>query len=430
MTSRIIIFLCLLLLSLGPCGVSSSAQDNDIEATRASVFFQSGMEAFKRGAFEPALQSFLQAEAAGMAKPALYYNIGVCSYKMGQYDQAEKAFQQTAEFPDMSPLAYYNLGLISLKLSDTQNALSWFNRAYAEADDEKLRIMAAAALDFLRKDEKKDIWLKFGSLGLGYDDNAALVSQTETLQNSGQDDFFIEALGHLSRSFTGQSAGSAIQLNMNAYVMEYFELDDYDVATVGMNLRYKKKTDSLQITAGGEYWITGLGNELFEQTPGLILQVQCPLAVIKASGRFRYRAGYIDILDSDYEYLEGWRHQALAESSWKRSAYRAVFAYVLEVNDRDEHDYSPTRHSVMGALHIQPSEKIKISLGCSFRRSNYDIRGGSDREEDRFRADLGLTLYMKKGWEIKGEYQYTNNVSTYDYDYSRNMVTFSIGKIF
>lgn len=424
-------FVLLFLIWAVPC----LAEEAVSESHGAARFFQSGVEASRRGVHDQALGYFLDARAEGMTGPALYYNIGVCFYKLERYMEAEESFRKTAEFPATASLAHYNLGLIFLKQSDNKRAAHWFHRAYSGSQNEKLRLLAAAALDLIQRQQKEDdgkiSWAQYASLGLGYDDNVELLTQTETSQTSGQGDFFTEILGHIGGSFRGSPPGSSVHLHINAYLLHYFDMGDYDISSVSLGLLYKKKTDKFQLEGGGEYAYTLLDNQSFEHIPTMSLQVKYPLQVFRSLLRFRYRLSYLDILDSDYEYLAGWRQQMLAESAWKWSGYSASIGYVLEVNSRDDSDYSPTRHSVKGAFSIRPISKMKVSFSGGYRKSDYDISGGVDRDEERFRADVRFSFYLNKHWELNGEYQHTENDSNFEeYNYTRNMVILSVGRRF
>lgn len=426
---RVIVFLLLFAANVWPA--LAQAEEVVNQSQSATLLFQSGMEASKRGAYDQALEHFSAARAAGMAKPALHYNIGVCYYKLEKYQEAEEAFRKTAESPAMAALAHYNLGLIFLKKSDTDKAAYWFRRAYEDSKNEKLRLMATNALDRLNGKNGQDVWAQYASLGLGYDDNVELLAQTETLQTSGQGDFFTEVFGHISGPLGRSQVGSGFHVNMNAYLLHYFDMEDYDIGSVSLGLLYKEKVNTFQLEGGGEYAYTFLDNQSFEQTPTMSLQVKYPLQAISSLLRFRYRLSYLDILDDDYEYLTGWRHQALAESSWNWSRYSALLEYVLEMNDRDNPDYSPTRHSLTGVFCFRPYEGLQVALEGGYRKSEYDINNSVNRDEERFRADVRVSFYLKKGWEINGEYQYTDNDSNFEeYNYTSNMVVLSVGRIF
>ncbi|MCB2183747.1 MAG: tetratricopeptide repeat protein [Desulfobulbaceae bacterium] len=423
--------LCLLLSWLTVSPPLLKAEDETVHTRSPSFHFKAGQEAFRKGLHEDALQDFLDAQAAGLSKPSLYYNIGVCYYKLGRYPEAEQAFRKTAEYPDMVSLAYYNLGLISLQQQQSDAAINRFKRARFEAKNQKLRLMADAALEKLKKEEQKITWMQYASFGFGYDDNVALLADTENVRASGSDDFFAEILGHISGYLSENPSERGTQFHANVYLLHYLELDEYDVSSFFVSLLHKETINTLQMEARGEYAYTLLDESRFEQVPSLSFQLKYPLQSAKSVVRFRYRLSYLDILDDDYEYLAGYRHQFLGESFWKWSAYSALLGYVLETNDRDDPDFSPTRHTIKALFSVRPAPLVRVSLGVNYRDSKYDITNDNDRHEERMRGELRCTLFMKNDWELNGEYQYTDNDSNYEkYTYVRNMIVLSLSRSF
>lgn len=423
------LFLLLSFVTISPLVLR--AEDGGNQSFQSSFLFKAGKEAFQKGLHEQALDFFLNAQASGMSKPSLYYNIGVCFYRLGKYQEAEKAFRKTAEYPGMVSLAYYNLGLISLKQQDSDAAVHRFQQAKSEAKNKKIRLMADAALDRLKGEEKKITWMQFASVGLGFDDNVVSFADTENVQANGGDDFFAEMLGHIRGNWSKKPGKSETQLHMNVYLLQYLEMDEYDISSFSVSLLHKESVNTLRLEGRGEYTYILLDNNSFEQIPTISVQLRYPFQVTKSVARFRYRFSYLDILDDDYEYLTGLRHQFLGESFWKWSAYNALLGYVLEMNDRDDPNYSPTRHTIKATFSIRPGKLLKISLGANYRKSKYHIRNLRDRNEERLRGEFRFTLYMKKDWALSGEYQYTDNYSNHeDYNYTGNMVIFSLSRSF
>ena len=427
--------LCAFLLLLLSCVIVSppvlKAEEGGNQSFQSSFLFKAGKEAFQKGLHEQALEYFLNARTSGMSKPSLDYNIGVCFYRLGKYQEAEKAFRKIAEYPDMVSLAYYNLGLISLKQQDSDAAVHRFQQAKSKAKNKKIRLMADTALDRLKVKERKVTWMQFASVGLGFDDNVASLADTENVQANGGDDFFAEMLGHIRRNWGKKPGESGTQLHMNVYLLQYLEMDEYDISSFSLSLLHKESVNTLRLEGKGEYTYILLDNNSFEQIPTISVQLRYPLQATKSVARFQYRFSYLDILDDDYEYLTGLRHKFLGESFWKWSTYNALLGYVLEMNDRDDPNYSPTRHTIKATFSIRPGKLLKISLGANYRKSKYHIRNLRDRNEERLRGEFRFTLYMKKDWALSGEYQYTDNYSNHeDYNYTGNMVIFSLSRSF
>ncbi|NOR23925.1 MAG: tetratricopeptide repeat protein, partial [Desulforhopalus sp.] len=400
------------------CGVSVN-YGMTMERVLPSDLFTAGQHSFKAGNHEEALSYFLKARNAGMNKPSLYYNLGVCHYSLGQYSEATEAFRQIISNPEMAPLAYYNLGLISLKDSDNRRASYWFKKAYDTTSNDKLRILASAALDKVGE-KVSDSWSRYLSFALGYDDNVELTIDSETLQASNKGDFFSEIYGVAIKPVFGGTSSEGPLFTMGGSYLKYFDLNEFDSGSINTGLFYRNTLNGIRLKSGVDYAYTLIDGSSFEQIPSASIQGKYSLNP-SVLFRFRYRLSYLDILDSDFDYLEGWRHRGLAESRWKWKRLYSTLSYILELNGRDNDDFSPTRHTVRVAFDLDLNHSWDMHLQMSYRKSTYDIDGMSDRDEDRFIGKGRLVYFLEKGWEIRGEYQHTDNDSNYDtYDYTRN----------
>jgi len=219
------------------------SQEVRAENRPESSAFQAGITAFKQGNYEGALDFFQQAESLGFAKPSLYYNIGVCCYKLGRYQEAEEAFRKTATFPQMAPLAYYNLGVVAEKQSDHPKALYWLQKSYdtAEADDVNLRVLAANALGQIKGKTDSSAWASYVSLGLGYDDNVELVTDSDVLQASNMDDWFLDMYLFTRRQFAGDSKESGSYFQSSISYLKYADVKEYDTGSADLALFYWKQ---------------------------------------------------------------------------------------------------------------------------------------------------------------------------------------------
>jgi len=110
---------------------------------------EQGVTAFRAGDYQAALQSFLDALAAGLDTPGLRYNLGATYYRLQRYAEAEREFQALAPDPKWAPLARYNLGLTAQRADRPQQAIESFKEAYRTTTDPNLRTLAAAAIERL-----------------------------------------------------------------------------------------------------------------------------------------------------------------------------------------------------------------------------------------------------------------------------------------
>ena len=91
-------------------------------AAQDAPAFERGIAAFQSGDYAAALQSFLEAQRAGLDTAGLHYNLGATYYRLQRYPEAEREFQALARDPAWAALAGYNLGLIALCLGILQAA--------------------------------------------------------------------------------------------------------------------------------------------------------------------------------------------------------------------------------------------------------------------------------------------------------------------
>src|SRR5262245_40485525 len=114
---------CVVAISLFLCLARAHA------ATADPLAFDRGIAAFGAGDYGGALESFLDAQRAGLDTPGLHYNLGATYYKLQRYPEAEREFQGLARDSAWGPLASYNLGLIVQRTGRLDLARDHFERA-------------------------------------------------------------------------------------------------------------------------------------------------------------------------------------------------------------------------------------------------------------------------------------------------------------
>src|SRR5258708_10222243 len=119
-------------------------------ATQGAQAFDQGIQAFHAGDYPAALQSFLDAQRAGLDTPGLHYNLGATYYRLDRYAEAEHEFQVLVRDPGWAALAHYNLGLIAQRMGRPQQAIEHFEQAHRTTSDLNLRTLPATALERLR----------------------------------------------------------------------------------------------------------------------------------------------------------------------------------------------------------------------------------------------------------------------------------------
>ncbi len=403
------------------------------ENTPASTSFQAAQKSFQAKNYQQALTLFKQARAAGLDKPALFYNIGVCSYKLGLYEEATNAFLHTATFPKMAALAYYNLAVVAEKQNDPDAAISWLEKSQTSAgeQDEKLLLLAQTALARIQsKQGLTDNWIRYVSLGFGYDDNVSMVDSADLELTSDEEDSFTDVMAFVRSPLLGDSATQGPYLLGGLSFRDYTALNEYDTGSLRMEGRYRKKNRGFQLEGAAGYSYVFWDNSGYSHGPLISLQAKHPVGDA-SSYRLRYEGQHLKMLNSTFDYMRGWQHRTTAEFSTKFKSSGLIIGYSLEANERRDKESSPRRHLISAAVELHLVERLTINVGASYRASTYDIAYSEDRTEDRYEASLLLNYTLSKKWDLRARASRTVNISSSSpYDYSRNLTSISLGYTF
>ncbi len=425
----LVLWLALLLF----CQLTFSPIASTAANLSTSAPFQQGKISFKKGEYGHALDLFKQARAQGLNKPSLFYNIGVCAYKLEFYSEAEEAFLLTSRFPKMAALAYYNLGVVAEKQDDTEAALSWLKKSIVTAGqkDDKIRLLAQTALSRIQiKQGLIEHWTSYAAVGYGYDDNVSMTEGDDLLLTSEEEDGFTDYFAFVRSPFLGNAVSEGPFLQASISARDYSELNEYDVGSLNLAGKYRKKIGEYRLEGGMAYNYIMWDDSTYSQSPILSLQLKRPFGE-GSSWRLRYEGKYLDHLDSTYSYLNGRQHRATTELVTKFGAHKMVIGYRFEENDRRDEESSPRRHLINARLELYPLDSVFITFAASYRDSTYDLVNISDREEDRYEGSLQLGYTLSKNWEVTGRYTRTVNHSTDDlYDYKRDVTSLSLGYTF
>ncbi|MBM0106106.1 tetratricopeptide repeat protein [Steroidobacter sp. S1-65] len=374
--------------------------------------FRSGSTAFQAGDYSKALVDFEAALAAGMTGPAVHFNIGVAAYRSGDYSRAETAFLEAARTPSMAGLAHYNLGLVALARNDSATAADWFDKVRPATSDERLHALAASRLAELRPKETPRVWYGYAAFALGYDDNVALVSNSNVLGISDTEDSFADLQLAVSTP-----VADAWRLEGALMLTDYQDLDTFDQWTGYGGARYRWATGDWTHDAGLRAGYSLLDGSGFESRQTLSLQTRRglrPDLYLYA----RYRLHHIDGLD-EYSGISGLRHEGSAALLWTYADWDIYASYRLELADYDAATLSSTRHEVRVDVEHPINNDWTVQFDASLRQSDYDL---SDYGVER-RSDLGLavTRTLSRRWRLVARYAYTQNKADLsDYDYRGN----------
>lgn len=382
-------------------------------ADDAAELFRTGRAAFENEDYVTALEAFESAARAGLPGPAVHFNIGVAAFRLGRYQRAEAAFIETARTPAMAALAHYNLGLTLLRRGDSRAAARWFELAEQEAADERLRSLATAQLAALPPPPDRT-WVGYASLGAGYDDNVALISDSSVLGVSGVDDSFAEAQLAL-----GVPLAQSWRLDASAALLDYQDLDRFDQFDAQGGARYRLLTGPWTNDIGLQLAYTTLDGEGFENKRMLTLQASRGLYG-DWQFRARYRFSDIDGMN-EFAGVGGHRHEVGARLGWTRGRWDLGAAYELDVSDHDDALLSATRHQLAFDVQHEFNEVWTLAFDAALRHSRYDV--AANGEEDRIEFELAIARALSTRWRLVLRYAYgDNDADLAEYNYDRNRI--------
>jgi hypothetical protein len=353
-----------------------------------------------------------------MSGPALHFNIGVAAYRLGNYERAEAAFKVVANTPAMAGLAYYNLGLVELKRNDPTAAKRWFSRVESATADPKLQQLAAARLGEVAPPSSDHAWFGYAGVGIGHDDNVALVSNSDVLGISDTADNFAEAQLALSTPL-----GDSWRVDGALTFVDYQDLNDFDQLGLQGGGRYRWNIGEWNNDAGLQVAYTMLDGSGFETRRALYVQTSRALSS-DVTMRGRYRFSDIDGL-GDFGGLRGRRHELGASLDWLQAAWNFRVGYRLEIGDYDDESLSATRHELSLDAETEFATDWTVLVAASGRRSSYD--DDTNGNEQRTELALELTRMLTARWQVFLRYSYTNNdADASAFDYTGNRISAGI----
>lgn len=379
--------------------------------------FQSGREAFEAGNYAAALESFESALNAQLDRPALHFNIGVTAYRLGRYQRAQSAFLDAARTPEMAALAHYNLGLVALAQGDSEAARRWFERSESESRDDRLRTLASTQLARLTPQPTLS-WTGYAALAAGYDDNVALVSNSDVLGVSGVDDVFVDG------TFVATvPIGESWRVDAGALLLNYKDLSRFNQIMAHGGGRYRLSAGDWTGDVGVQLSYGTLGGDSFQNEQAALLQGSTQLSE-DWQLRLAYRLSNVDGL-GEFASISGTRHEGRARLIWEANPWRMSAAYQLEDSNLRDEALSMTRHQV--AVGVERTLDAAWTIACELARSHSDFDSAASGDEDRTELDASVARTMSSSWQIVLRYLYVDNdADRSDFSYRRNRVLIGV----
>ena len=401
---------------------------NVIGATIAEDW-SAGKQAFQAGDYASALVYFETARDAGLTGPAVYYNIAVSQYKLGRYSASTATFELIArQYPKLRGLAEYNLGLTADRMGAPGDAREHFRKAYElSRADRKLQVLASRQLRRLEPEVRTaSRWTGAFGVRAGIDDNVALLDESGLAAGTTTDSPMTDAFASFSGPWSGRSG---IRVEGSAYLVKYFDADDFDQSEIRGGVFYEWRPPDWRLQFGVQASVGTIGGDAFDRKVGARARVARYLSR-NAAVDLRYTYDDVSEGDSVFAVVAGTRQRFDARYRWYQDGHRFQLRYRLETNDRLDPGVSPDRSQFGVDYRYQPERRFGFEAGINLRNSDYkDL--AIPREEDLTTVRGALTYIFGDNWLALLEYRNSSNDSTDPtFSYDRGQVTIGARKYF
>jgi hypothetical protein len=324
-----------------------------------------------------------------------------------------------ARTPEMAALAHYNLGLVALARGDSADAKRWFTQSRSETQDERLLGLASTQLAKLTPEAAPaPNWTAFASLLAGYDDNVALVSNSDVLGVSGSEDAFLD--GQLVAALP---VGEFWRFDAGAMLLQYRKLDEFNQITAYGGGRYRIDLGNWTADAGVQLAYGTLGGDSFQNLQTAQLQGSTDLAPDWRL-RLRYRLSNIDGM-GDYTGIGGTRQEVSVRLGREKNGWRIGAEFQLEDSDLRDESLSMARHQF--AVSVERSLSAAWLLECQLTRSHSNFDSAASGDEDRTDVEVSIARVLASNRQIVLRYAYADNQADRgDFDYQRNQIALGL----
>jgi tetratricopeptide (TPR) repeat protein len=410
---RVLFFICWLTTALPSASPAAEPSDS----------FAAAAEAFAAADYLRALALFQRALAAGAQGAAVHYNIGVCQYKLGDFAEAEVTFRDIAEqFPEMRDVAEYNLGLALLAQGRSAEAREEFARV-GRSNDPALAELARRALG-PSADEAAAAWLGSVDVGLGYDDNVALIDEASIPTGQSTESAFMEVFAYANRS-----GARPWLLDLSLYDVRYAKAEEFDQTAVRVGGTGEWRLGAWRFAAGPHYTHSTLDGTGFERHVGVGIETSRSLG---AQSTFFGRLVHEDVeeLSPEFAFVNGSRQLWLLaiEHDGGRGTWR--LSYEHESNDRQGSTVTADRNRVLVRRSQRVNDNWNLTLGGAYRNSEHE-QLSTDSDETLLELSATARRELPAGWLLQTELYIADNDSDDAlFAYDRRRVSLGVNKAF
>lgn len=406
----------------------------------AAAAMQAGIRDFGAGAFQHALDNFLEARRQGLDSSALRYDLGSTYYKLGRDAEAANEFRSLLPDPKFGDFARYNLGLTARRAGHKKEADQYFTQVAGQAHDTHLQALARAELGGRSQRLRGPHgWQGFIETSGGYDDNVALASRNALVTASGTGSTLYSAMaGGGGWLLGGRNRG--LRITGSLYDVQYPDQSAFKllITTAGPEFLLPMHSWSLRAATYATRINLG-GNEL--ETFGAF-KLRGEHSIGSGHVRLDYRLERITG-GPRYTYLSGWQNQLGVRTSWHPGPVWMLLGYTLTINRRQDFivgseffSVSPVRNQVETELRWIASLRSTFYVHGYYWWSVYrdpnvflDAGGLQDqrRVDNGYAAEVGGLYRLTSNVRVTGEFALRNNDSNIArYAYTSNRYTLSL----
>jgi hypothetical protein len=299
--------------------------------------------------------------------------------------------------------------------------------AASEGGDEKIAALASARIGEIdavtRAARAQALWQGFMQLGVGHDDNVALVDDLTLPAGLQADSPLAELFGFGSRRL-----GAWARLDVAGYFVRYSDASEFDEDALSAGVAFEGARDAWAFELGPRYERNTIDGTSFESQAGLRARAYRPFG----SGlRFTATFAYDDVaaLESRFDYLEGARRQLRLALERRLSGARYGATLELEDNNRADPTVSSERTRVLLRYARSLGAMWDVEGGAAYRWSTYERPTGPDeRLAEVFASARRLLMH---GWAFTVDYRHSNNdADLAEFSYDADRIALSISRVF
>ncbi|MDY6942457.1 MAG: tetratricopeptide repeat protein [Pseudomonadota bacterium] len=413
-----LLYPCALALTLLGPGLPATVAATDLPTDSATqpgeADFVAGLQSYRAGQYNAALDAFNRAFSAGRSDAETTYYLGLTHLQLRQFDEARGYFELVVASGQNLDKAHFYLGQIALEQDKPAEAAEWFRRSLETATGG----VAQAARAGLQQAEQRRPSLsgsRFAEFNLGYDSDVVFLP-----------DSAIPFVFDQSAAFVNVYAGGFEAIGNSDYVFDIvLNATEYDGLSQGQNVgfggglshEYQRWNWDFGWRLGSNF--TFFGGEPYQGSPQLSLKAG------RNDWTLFYDYNYYAALDSLFDFLDGSRHRAGFSRTYEAETWAIGAGYAYEINDLESPEASPRRISFTTGFNMVLDSNSTLSLNLGYQDIDYEA---GPRVDERLQASLEVERRLGSNLDIHAAFTRVDNNSTVNsQDYERNIVTLGLG---